>query len=88
MHVQSCGFAENNYFFDVVVVLSWWWLLKLPSTSGRSRGAGPGAVSPPPPHPKVWIHHSLLYQVKLFRGQIRKSFVLQHTRPFLRNNYI
>ena len=66
MHVQSCDFAENNYFFDVVIVLSWWWLLKLPITSGRSRGAGPGAASPPPPLSEgldPWIHHSLLYQV-------------------------
>ena len=55
MHVQSCDFAENNYFFDVVIVLSWWWLLKLPITSGRSRGAGPGAASSPPRYPKDWI---------------------------------
>ena len=62
MHVQSCGFAENNYFFDVVVVLS------------CCRGGGylsslllvadPGWLPPPRPrYPKDWIHHSLLYQV-------------------------
>ena len=73
MHVQSCDFAENNYFFDVVIVLS----------SGRSRGGGAGGGPPPPPpppprYPKDWIHHSLLYQVKLFRVQIRNRFVLQH----------